>query len=863
MFRFLTSLVLIFTGIGTPCAQSKKIPDLADYKLWYSLKLRSTSPEGTWMELYKDYESPQDTTEIRSLYGNKQYTFTNIRNVRLYEDWCFYKSPTGIGMVNLLEDTQSHFEGYTAYTYIPDLHMLLLESRTGGINLKLLNLRNEEQQDLTGLEDYALNGRQTRLVYSLQDTSAPKLEVYDLETGTRKPIPLELEPGTHNRFIWSPDSRKIAWYYTPQAKEEPILFCYNLSDQNLMPFKASNRADFPKDKRVMKSFTHKPFTFSKNSDRLFFCTKSKKKRKLAWGSGVEIYRSKDVYEVMNPRYVEAHINMADYGVWNLKTNGYQQVTDSLWQTSYLTANDSLILLTHSRPYHPSIKLINDADIQLRSTLTGDSIFGATKIEGITSYTGIEPHGRFIYYYKNGSWLIYDLKQKVETDLAVYIPTSLSTVDPSQSAFPFPYGLAGFDKTGTQLLVYDQFDIWQVDLIKHQAKRLTQGREQGRTYRLITESKTLQNWEGTSLFTPAVIDLEQPLYLKSNDEAYRSGFACYANGKLTDIAFKASRHYSPKITDKGLYYLEEDQDLPPRVMFWNSAKTKLKLGYQSNTHYRRFTTGKAELLQLGNEKQPANLQATLLYPFAYDASKSYPMIIDLYEQKAGAIHHYSVPILGDRKGVNYARLRSMGYFVLCPDFKYKSNQPGASSKQSLDLILKEVLNNTAIDSSRIGLNGYSFGGYEVNYIVGSGARYAAAVSGGGLSDLTRKYTTTDAVGDTKFYHLENYQGRMQGPYYENQQAYMDNSPIWNVDRVNTPLLLYAGKEDYHVNRNQSIAFYLGLKRAGKESSLLLYPDQGHAFSNLKAIQDLNDRILEWFEHYLKGGPKSLWMKANAY
>tara|TARA_R110002020_G_scaffold71451_5_gene184563 strand:- start:17697 stop:20288 length:2592 start_codon:yes stop_codon:yes gene_type:complete len=863
MFRFLTTLILIFTGIGTPYAQSKKIPDLADYKLWYSLKLRSTSPEGTWMELYKDYESLQDTTEIRSLYGNKQYTFTNIRDVQLDEDWCFYKSPTGIGLVNLQEDTQSHFEGYISYTYIPDLHILLLESRTGGINLKLLNLRNEEHQDLNDLENYALNGRKTRLVYSLQDTSAPKLEVYDLETGTRKPIPLKLEPGTHNRFIWSPDSHKIAWYYTPQANEEPILFCYNLSDQNLMPFKASNRADFPKDKRVMKSFTHKPFTFSKTNDRLFFCTQSIPRRKLAWGSGVEIYRSKDVYEVMNPRYVEAHINMADYGVWNLETNGYQQVTDSLWQTSYLTANDSLILLTHSRPYHPRIKLINDADIQLQSTLTGDSIFGATKIEGITSYTGIEPHGRFMYYYKNGSWLIYDLKQKVEIDLAVYIPTSLSTVDPSQSAFPFPYGLAGFDKTGTQLLVYDQFDIWQVDLIKHQAKRLTQGREQGRTYRLITESKTLQNWEGTSLFTPAVIDLEQPLYLKSNDEAYRSGFACYANGKLTDIAFKASRHYSPKITDKGLYYLEEDQDLPPRVMFWNSAKTKLKLCYQSNAHYTHFATGKAELLQLSNEKQLDNLQATLLYPFAYDASKSYPMIIDLYEQKAGAIHHYSVPILGDRKGVNYARLRSMGYFVLCPDFTYKSNEPGASSKQSLDLILKEVLNNTAIDSSRIGLNGYSFGGYEVNYIVGSGAGFAAAVSGGGLSDLTRKYTTVDGVGNTKFYHLENYQGRMQGPYYENQQAYMDNSPIWKVDQVDTPLLLYTGKEDYHVNRNQSIAFYLGLKRAGKESSLLLYPDQGHAFSNLKAIHDLNDRILEWFEHYLKGGPKSLWMKANAY
>ena len=863
MFRVLTTLVLFVVGIGIPYAQFKKRPDLDDYKLWYSLKLQSTSPKGTWMELYKDYENLQDTTEIRSLSGDKRYAFTDIRNVQLDENWCFYKSPTGIGIVNLLEDTQNHFEGYTAYKYIPELHVLLLESRSGNIDLKLLNLKNGRQQDLTGIADYALNARQTRLVYALQDTSTPILEVYDLETGTRKPIPLELKPGTHNRFIWSPDSHKIAWYYTPQGTKEPELFCYNLSDKTLMAFNASNRADFPADKQVLKPFTHKPFTFSKTGDRLFFRTQSIPRRKLAWGSGVEIYRSKDVYEVMNPRYVEALINTADYGVWNLKTNGYQQLTDSLWQTSYLTANDSLILLTHSKPYHPRIKLINDVDIQLRSTMTGDSIYGTSKIEGITSYTGIEPLGRFMYYYKNGSWLIYDIKRQVETDLSGYIPTPLSTADLSQSVFPFPYGLAGFDKTGTQLLVYDQFDVWQVDLNKLQAKRLTQGREQGRTYRLITERKTLQDWEGTSLFTPDVLDLEEPLYLKSSDAFYNSGFACYANGKITDIAFKASRHYSPKITDKGLYYLEEDQDLPPRVMFWNKANTKLKNCYQSNAHYTRFATGEAELLQLSNERQLDNLKATLLYPFAYDASKSYPMIIDLYEQNAGAIHHYSVPILGDRKGVNYTRLRSEGYFVLCPDLTYKSNQPGESSKQCIDLILKEVLNNTAIDSNRIGLNGYSFGGFEVNYIVGSGARFAAAVSGGGLSDLTRKYTTVDGVGNTKFYHLENYQGRMQGPYYENQQAYMDNSPIWKVDQVDTPLLIYAGKEDYHVNRNQSIAFYLGLKRAGKESSLLLYPDQGHAFSNLKAIQDLNDRILEWFEHYLKESPKSLWMKANAY
>ena len=97
----------------------------------------------------------------------------------------------------------------------------------------------------------------------------------------------------------------------------------------------------------------------------------------------------------------------------------------------------------------------------------------------------------------------------------------------------------------------------------------------------------------------------------------------------------------------------------------------------------------------------------------------------------------------------------------------------------------------------------------------------------------------------------------------KQAYLRNSPILEVDNMDTPLLLFAGKEDYHVNWHESESFYLALSRAQKEVSLLLYPDEGHHFVKSRARKDITRRVTDWFEHYLKEKSKPVWMQTNAY
>ena len=298
------------------------------------------------------------------------------------------------------------------------------------------------------------------------------------------------------------------------------------------------------------------------------------------------------------------------------------------------------------------------------------------------------------------------------------------------------------------------------------------------------------------------------------------------------------------------------------MFWEPKLEHPRVLFQSNPHYAEYTWGTAKLLKFENaNEQP--VAAALMYPFDYNPSKKYPMVVEVYEDKASEINRYCNPGVVKTTGFNSSHMRSKGYFVLYPNLKYEIDNVGVSANESLNAILDHSFQEQAIDTNRLGLIGYSFGGYETNFIVTHNNRFTAAVSGGGFNDLIRRYTSPSESGKPEFFQFENHQSRMSKPYYAMKQAYLRNSPILEVDNMDTPLLLFAGKEDYHVNWHESESFYLALSRAQKEVSLLLYPDEAHHFVKSRARKDITRRVTDWFEHYLKEKSKPVWMQTNAY
>jgi len=158
---------------------------------------------------------------------------------------------------------------------------------------------------------------------------------------------------------------------------------------------------------------------------------------------------------------------------------------------------------------------------------------------------------------------------------------------------------------------------------------------------------------------------------------------------------------------------------------------------------------------------------------------------------------------------------------------------------------------------MGLQGHSFGGYETNYLITHSCLFAAACETAGVSDLISEYGS-DARGTYPMYHAELSQGRIGATPWQRADLYINNSPIFNADKVTTPLLMMHNKGDDVVPFSQGMEFFMALRRLGKRVWLLQYDGSGHVINGNKSALDFTIRVTQFFAHYLKDDPAPTWM-----
>ena len=254
-----------------------------------------------------------------------------------------------------------------------------------------------------------------------------------------------------------------------------------------------------------------------------------------------------------------------------------------------------------------------------------------------------------------------------------------------------------------------------------------------------------------------------------------------------------------------------------------------------------------------------LKSVLYYPANYDASKKYPMVVEIYELQSSLLHNYVNPTERNQDGINVANLTSKGYFVLRPDIVYGKGNPGVSAADCTIAATNEVVRREMVDSSRIGLAGHSFGGYEVNFIITQTSLFAAAVSGCGIADVPAHYLSIGwNLGKPEIFRFENQQWRMGKSLFDDWDGYQRNSPVRHAAKITTPLLLWTGEDDRQVHYHQSIAFYLALKRLNKKQILLVYPKEEHNMEQPKNQRHLTVHIEDWFDYFLKGDRSKEWI-----
>jgi dipeptidyl aminopeptidase/acylaminoacyl peptidase len=181
--------------------------------------------------------------------------------------------------------------------------------------------------------------------------------------------------------------------------------------------------------------------------------------------------------------------------------------------------------------------------------------------------------------------------------------------------------------------------------------------------------------------------------------------------------------------------------------------------------------------------------------------------------------------------------------------------------SVESALDKLISFTFIDSTKVGIQGHSYGGWQTNYLITHSNRFSAACEVAGVSDQISAYgqLQLEVVPRQRFYECES-QGSPYGigqlPWTASDR-YVDNSPIFSLAGVSTPLLMIHNHDDGAVPFAQGIEFFMGLRRAGKKVWLLQYDGFGHQLAG-DAAKDFHIRMVQFFNYFLKGGRLPSWL-----
>jgi dipeptidyl aminopeptidase/acylaminoacyl peptidase len=252
-----------------------------------------------------------------------------------------------------------------------------------------------------------------------------------------------------------------------------------------------------------------------------------------------------------------------------------------------------------------------------------------------------------------------------------------------------------------------------------------------------------------------------------------------------------------------------------------------------------------------------LQGALYLPANYEPGKKYPLLVTIYERRSQLANQFVN--VSETSTPNRSLYTSRGYAVLDPDIAYKVNDPGMSAVWSVLPAVKAAIATGVADSAKVGLWGHSWGGYQTSHLVTQTKTFKAAIAGAPLTDLVSMYSSVYwNTGGTNQAIFESSQGRFQGNFIDNYDAYIRNSPAFHAKNVETPLIILHNDKDGAVDFNQGITYYNTLRQLGKDVILLEYVGENHGLARPVNQKDYAVRMREWFDHYLQGKPAPDWM-----
>ena len=470
---------------------------------------------------------------------------------------------------------------------------------------------------------------------------------------------------------------------------------------------------------------------------------------------------------------------------------------------------------------------------------------------------LSPKGNYTYGYNQTDSCWYSFSMKDNRRIKLTQPETFVAWDEENDVpnYPEAHGCLGWNKDESALLIYDRYDIWAFNPEgKNQPVNLTRnGRENQITYRYVSLNPDEEaiDLKGKHLLTGFnEKDKSTALYSARLDAPAKPAMLIggeYAYGNVAKA----------KEGDRYLFTCENFYTYPDMWVAAASFKKPVRLteGYRQQ---EEFKWGSIELVtwtSLDGHK----MEGLLCKPADFDPNKKYPMIVNFYERYSHTYCKYRQPE-PHRSTVDYRMYLSDGYVIFNPNIRYRDGYPGESCFSCVMSGIAEVLSRGFVDEKRIGAQGHSWGGYQTAYLATRTKLFAAIESGAPVVNMFSAYGGIRwGSGLARAFQYEHTQSRLGATPWTDPRRYYENSPLFLMDKVQTPILIMHNDQDGHVPWYQGIEYFVSLKRLGKPAWMLNYTGSPHWPAGVPNRLDFQIRMKQFFDHYLKGEPMPKWMK----
>jgi dipeptidyl aminopeptidase/acylaminoacyl peptidase len=515
---------------------------------------------------------------------------------------------------------------------------------------------------------------------------------------------------------------------------------------------------------------------------------------------------------------------------------------------------SLALATNDLPYRRDVSWDGTySDISIVDLNTGKARRILDRWRGTPS---MSPGGTYVLYFdeNEGDWFTYRLADGAKVNLTAQLGINFWREDHDTPNLPPAYGTAGWTANDGSVLLYDKYDLWEIKPDGSGARMVTNGA--GRKDAIVFRYRSLDPEQ-------RAIPIHKPLLLTANDDAteshglYRTSLTgTAAPHKLVMLPKSFGQIVKARDAERVVFTLARFEEFPDLWVSDTSFKDMKKIS-DANPQQAEYIWGKSELIHYINA-DGKKLRAILTKPEHFDPSKKYPLVVYIYEELSEGLHTYRAPAPGT--SINIPRYVSNGYIVLQPDIVYDTGYPGEAAEKCVIPAVNTVVAQGYIDPKRIGIQGHSWGGYQITHLVTRTNIFAAVQAGASVSNMISAYGGIRwGTGMSRAFQYEKTQSRIGAPPWNAPLQFIENSPIFWVEKVSTPYLTIHNDADDAVPWYQAIEFFSALRRLGKEAYFFNYNGERHGLRNRDNMKHWTVHQDEFFDYYLLGKPKPEWME----